>query len=107
MHRKESSVELLQEIIKVMFDCIEDCVSTMTIPSGKRMIHVFYVTLGFLALSIIFLVFGITSFISWKEALTATIIVGIISSVNYISKIQIEGVLSKLNFKVKKRKEAR
>ena len=107
MYRKELSVEILQEIIKVMFDCIEDCVSTMTIPSGKRMIHVFYVTLGFLVLSIIFRLLGIMSFISWQEALTASIIVGIISSVNYISKMQIESVLNRLKSKAKKRKEAR
>lgn len=92
-------MEYLVEFIDAVMDSLEECFETFTVPQGKRLIYVLYVTIGFLVLSIFLQIVNYKSFISWLEALIAVLIMLCIVSIDNVNKSSIEKVKRLLNEK--------
>jgi len=67
----------MRKCVKSIFDCLESCLESVTLATGKRVVQTFYVSLVFLSLSIILELLGMWSFVSWKEAGVTVLLVGI------------------------------
>ena len=92
-------MEYLIEFIDTVMDSLEECFKSFTVPQGKRLIYVLYVTIGFLVLSILCKIVGYQSFISWLESLVAVVIMMCIVSIDRVNKSSIEKVKKLLNSK--------
>lgn len=87
---------VFEKIIVGIMDCLEECMRTMTIVAGKKLINVFLSTLCFLAFSVIALILKLPVFATWQESLTASVIMGAICGMSYINKVNINTILKKL-----------
>lgn len=84
-------LDLCTQILNAILDSLEQAIDIFTISSGKRVYQVFYVTIGFLIISILCQLVDIPIFISWKEALVAVIFMGIVSTI----ELHNQGAISK------------
>lgn len=84
-------LDLCKQLLDAILDALEQAIDIFTISSGKRVYQVFYVTLGFLVISILCQLVQIPIFVSWKEALVAVVFMGIVSLI----ELHNQGVISK------------
>lgn len=71
--------EFVSSLVTGIMDAFEEFFSALTSPTTKFTLDAFFVSLGFLCLSLIAEVFDIFSFVSWKEAsVTVIIMLGIV-----------------------------
>ncbi len=75
-------MDYLYAFIDTIYDCLEDFVGSVSIPSAKYIIDTFKVSLIFLLVSIVCRLFDVWCFVSWQEALTCSIILLIISLID-------------------------
>lgn len=86
----------VEEFILTIMDALEELMETITVPAGKKVTEVLFVLLGFLGFSLFCKLFELPTFVSWVEALTACIIMGIILLINNINASGIEATKNKI-----------
>ena len=64
--------------VKAVMDALEEFFSSLTAPSAKFTFRAFVISVGFLILSIAMKFTGMPCFVSWQEALTCVLLMGII-----------------------------
>lgn len=74
--------EFLKKCIEVVMNSLEECIDSITLEAGKRMLKVWIVSACMLLLSIILELIKVFTFISWQEALTCLILATIICLVD-------------------------
>lgn len=89
-------LEFLLKVSDVIYDCLENCIDTMTFAVGKNLNRVLYVTIYFFVLSLVLKIFHLPEFISWLESLTAVLIMSALCAINYVSRSDVVKLLDKL-----------
>lgn len=88
--------EIAKTIIEGIMDAIEEFFDAMVVPTQRYVLDAFFVSCGFLAWSIIAWLFDIFTFVDWQEALTCTILLGIVVLIDTSSRSAIKGNLNKI-----------
>ncbi|MCI9050727.1 MAG: hypothetical protein HFI05_02195 [Lachnospiraceae bacterium] len=91
--------EIFEKSIVGIMDCLEECIDTITIVAGRKLINVFFCTLCFLILSLGLFILKFPVFITWRKSLTAVTIMGIICGMNYINKTCINTIIKRIQNK--------
>ena len=91
--------DIIKIVIDTIYDCIETCLKTFTIPSGKRMIEVTCVSGLFSIFAVISAFVGFPVFINLYEALVTLVISVCLAVFYYIKLLGIEEVKHKLKEK--------
>lgn len=86
----------VEVIIDGIFDCLEECMDSLTLATGHRILKVFFVCLVFQAYTIIALILEKPVIITWQEVLPACIFTGVLSFIEFMNETQIEQVRARL-----------
>lgn len=87
------ATQVLELFINLILDGLEHFFNTILYPSKKYIGNAIFISLGFFIFSVIGFVAGFVVFVDWYEALTATLILGIIYTASSISKSQVDGFI--------------
>lgn len=87
---------VLEILIEGIYDALEEFVASINAPSTKFTLHAFFYALGFLALSIVLQILGLSSFVSWQEATTCVVLMLIIVLIDGSVRSDIKSVASKV-----------
>lgn len=81
--------EFLNILVTGIMDAIEEFFEALTVPSRKYTLYAFFVSLVFLAWSVIALLFNLSTFVNWQEALTCSILLLIIVMIDSSTRSKI------------------
>jgi hypothetical protein len=87
---------ILKIIIEGIFDAIEEFFEALTVPTRSYTLDAFFVSIVFLGWSIVAWLFELFSFVNWQEALTCTILLGIIVLIDSSTRSTIKSNLAKV-----------
>lgn len=89
-------MEFIKLLVEGIYDALEEFFDALTLPSRKFTFNAFCVSCVFLISSVILQLFGIFTFITWDEALTCTILLGIIVLIDSSARNTIKGNISRI-----------
>lgn len=89
-------VEIIQAAIDSVYDALEIVYADFTIAVGKQLLYVLICCGALLVLSLLMLFLNLPAFITWQESLGATIVVGIVYSIKFISSSSVNRYTDKL-----------
>lgn len=88
--------EVLRIIVNGIMDAVEGFFEALVIPTAKFTLYAFFVSLGFLGVSVCCEVFEVFSFVSWEEATTCSIILLCIVLIDTSTRSSIASYFGKL-----------
>ena len=77
-------------------DAIEEFFEALIVPTQRYVLDAFYVSLIFLVWSLLAIPLKVFSFVSWQEALTCVILLGIVVLIDSSTRSKIAGNMSKI-----------
>lgn len=75
-------MDYVELVIKYIVDSFEEFFDAISAPTSKHIRNSFLFSLGFLLISIVCNILSLWSFVSWQEALTCSIILGLITLID-------------------------
>ena len=88
--------QFFNSFIEKIMDAIEEFFEALIVPTQRYILGAFYVSLIFLGWSLLAFLFGIFSFVSWQEALTCVILLGVIVLIDSSTRSKIAGNMFKI-----------
>lgn len=88
--------EFLSSLVTGIIDAFEEFFSALTSPTTKFTLDAFFVSLGFLCLSLVAHIFNVFSFVGWQEALVTSIIMLCIVLIDTSTRASIKQNLNKV-----------
>lgn len=89
-------MEFVKMLVQGVMDSVEEFFSSLTAPSTKFTFDAFVYSLIFLGGSVVATMFEIPCFVSWQEALTCSILMGIIVMIDTSVRGKVKTGLTKL-----------
>lgn len=93
--------ELVKSLIRIVVDSLEEFFEVLVAPTASFTKDAFLVSLGFTAFSLLTHYLDIISFVSWQEAVTASVLMLVVVFIDSSSRSKINNGLSKLKESVK------
>jgi hypothetical protein len=88
--------EFVNILVTGIVDAIEEFFSALTVPTKRYTLEAFFVSLVFLVASVVAYIFDLFTFVDWQEALTCSILLGIIVLIDTSTRSTIKGNLGKI-----------
>lgn len=88
--------EVLKVIVEGIYDAIEEFFSALVVPSRRYTLDAFFVSLGFLAWSLIAFFYDLATFVDWQEAVTCVVLMTIIVLIDSTTRSGIKNGLLKV-----------
>lgn len=89
-------MEFIKLLVEGIIDALEEFFNALTLPSNKFTFNAFCISLVFLGASILTGMFDLFTIVTWDEALTCMILLGIIVLIDSSSRSTIKGNLTKI-----------
>ena len=97
--------DVLKAIVGTIYDCIEECLKSFTVPSEKKIVEVFFGVLIIAGISVLGRVLGLWLFISIPEAVTAVVVAGVLLLLYYVNMRGVETLKKQLKREVRRKHE--
>jgi hypothetical protein len=88
--------DFLKILIDGIMDALEEFFDALIVPTQRYTLDAFFVSLIFLAWSVVAKIFELSTFVDWQEALTCVILLGIITLIDSSTRSSITSSLTKV-----------